>query len=99
MALRTEHALHGRRRGRNIGLALVLVGFVVLVFSLTIVKMMGGASMEAFDHQPRTSILPRDQNPPARNPAPVAAPGTPAAEQGVGSTVPPQAAPTETSSQ
>ena len=86
--LRTEHEIHRRRRGRNIGLALVLLGFIALVFALTVVKIQGGASMEGFDHQPRTSILPRDENPPARNPAPVAAPGTPAAEQGAATAAP-----------
>ncbi|MDO5658583.1 MAG: hypothetical protein Q4G36_09715 [Paracoccus sp. (in: a-proteobacteria)] len=86
--LKTEHELHGRRRGRNIGLALVLLGFIALVFGLTVVKIQGGASMEAFDHQPRSSILPPDANPPPRNPAPVAAPGTPAADQGATTTAP-----------
>ena len=38
MALRVEHELHGRRRGRNIGLGLLLAGFVGLVFGLTVVK-------------------------------------------------------------
>lgn len=38
MAIHREHELHGRRRGRNLGLGLVLGLFVVLVFGLTIVK-------------------------------------------------------------
>lgn len=38
MAIKVEHELHHRRLGRNIGLALVLVGFVALVFGLTLVK-------------------------------------------------------------
>ena len=38
MALRTEHELHGRRRGRNVGVALMLAGFVVLIMALTYVK-------------------------------------------------------------
>ena len=38
MALRVEHEMHHRRFGRNLGLGLVLVGFVVLVFALTVVK-------------------------------------------------------------
>lgn len=58
MSLRTEHEIHGRRRSRNVGLALVLVSFAVLVFGLTVVKVQNGDSMEAFDHQPRVSILP-----------------------------------------
>lgn len=63
MVLRTEHELHQRRRGRNYGLGLVLVAFVALVFGLTIVKVRGGDTMEAYDHQPRVSILPPE--PPA----------------------------------
>ncbi len=38
MALRTEHELHGRRKGRNVGVGLMLGGFVVLVMLLTFVK-------------------------------------------------------------
>lgn len=38
MALRVEHELHRRRLGRNVALALVLLGFVGLVFGLTLVK-------------------------------------------------------------
>ncbi len=38
MALKVEHELHHRRRGRNVGLGLVLLAFVALIFSLTLVK-------------------------------------------------------------
>ncbi|MDO5647908.1 hypothetical protein [Paracoccus sp. (in: a-proteobacteria)] len=58
MALRAEHQLHNRRRSRNVGLGVVLIAFVVLVFALTVVKVTQGHMMEAFDHQPRTSLLP-----------------------------------------
>ncbi|MFO1176406.1 MAG: hypothetical protein U1E48_14600 [Paracoccaceae bacterium] len=37
-AIRPDHELHRRRRGRNFGLGLALLAFVVLVFGLTIVK-------------------------------------------------------------
>lgn len=60
MALRTEHELHHRRRSRNVGLAVVLVSFVALVFGLTVVKIQQGDMMEGFDHQPRTSVLPKE---------------------------------------
>lgn len=59
MGIRTEHPLHARRKRSNLALALVLGGFVVLVFAITIVKMMGGANMEAFDHTVRYSIEPK----------------------------------------
>ena len=61
MQLQTEHELHRRRRSRNVGLGLVLVAFVALVFGLTVVKVRQGNLMEAFDHQPRTSIVPQDE--------------------------------------
>ncbi|MBD3663823.1 cytochrome C oxidase assembly protein [Sulfitobacter aestuariivivens] len=38
MSIRAEHELHGRRKGRNIGVGLMLAGFVVLVMALTFVK-------------------------------------------------------------
>lgn len=71
MALRSEHEIHGRRRSRNVGLGLVLVGFVALVFGLTVVKVRQGDLMEAYDHQPRVSITPA-----------TAPPDAPAADQG-----------------
>lgn len=58
MPLQAEHEIHSRRRSRNVGLAVVLVGFVALVFGLTVVKVQQGDMMEAFDHQPRVSVLP-----------------------------------------
>ncbi|QYX57566.1 hypothetical protein K1T73_03980 [Roseovarius sp. SCSIO 43702] len=38
MGLSREHEMHKRRFGRNVGLGLVLVGFVVLIFGLTVAK-------------------------------------------------------------
>lgn len=61
MALRPEHELHRRRRSRNVGLGLVLAAFVALVFALTVVKVRQGDLMEAYDHQPRVSILPKEE--------------------------------------
>lgn len=58
MPLHAEHEIHGRRRSRNVGLGLVLLAFVALVFGLTVVKIQQGDMMEAFDHQPRVSVLP-----------------------------------------
>ncbi|KRW93515.1 hypothetical protein [Paracoccus sp. MKU1] len=77
-----EHELHKRRRSRNIGLLVVLLAFVVLVFGLSVVKITQGDMMQGYDHRPRASMLPKDPSPSAPNDAPVAAPGTPAAEQG-----------------
>ena len=58
MALKTEHEIHGRRRSRNVGLGVVLIGFVALVFALTVVKVQQGGLLEAYDHQPRVSMTP-----------------------------------------
>ncbi|BDW84520.1 MULTISPECIES: hypothetical protein [Roseicyclus] len=58
MPITQTHDLHKRRMGRNIGVALSLVGFAAIVFGLTIAKIREGASMEAFDHTPRVSITP-----------------------------------------
>ncbi|RNF35172.1 hypothetical protein [Paracoccus methylarcula] len=65
MPMQTEHELHRRRRSRNVGLGLVLAGFVALVFGLTVVKVRQGDLMEAYDHQPRVSITPLEQETPA----------------------------------
>ena len=75
-----EHELHHRRRSRNLGLLAVLLAFVALVFGLSVVKITQGDMMQGYDHRPQASVLPRDPDAPARNPAPVAAPGTPAAQ-------------------
>ena len=56
MAIRTEHELHKRRFGRNAGLGIVLVGFVAIVFGLTVVKISGGGMVEEFDHAVRPAI-------------------------------------------
>ncbi|MCB2109854.1 MAG: hypothetical protein H6895_10315 [Defluviimonas sp.] len=52
MAIAREHELHHRRRGRNFGLGFVLIGFVALVFGLTIVKV---SHQDAHGNPPGTS--------------------------------------------
>ena len=42
MSIRAEHELHQRRKGRNVGVGLMLGAFVVLVLALTFVKITGG---------------------------------------------------------
>ena len=42
MNFRPDHELHNRRFGRNVGLGIVLVAFVVLIFGLTVVKITEG---------------------------------------------------------
>ncbi|QUJ75299.1 cytochrome C oxidase assembly protein [Sulfitobacter albidus] len=38
MAIKAEHEIHTRRRGLNLGVGLMLGGFVVLIMALTFVK-------------------------------------------------------------
>jgi hypothetical protein len=59
MVIRVEHELHQRRRGRNAGVGVLLVGFVALIFGLTVVKVLGLTDIrqfESFDHVARTPI-------------------------------------------
>ena len=42
MSIRTTHELHHRRFGRNLGVALVLVAFILVVFGLTVAKVTSG---------------------------------------------------------
>jgi len=58
MSFRATHELHHRRSGRNIGLALVLLAFIVVVFGLTVAKVTSGDPMQAFDHVPRPELQP-----------------------------------------
>ncbi|MBC7146187.1 MAG: hypothetical protein H5U24_12385 [Thioclava marina] len=60
MAITRDSDLHTRRFSRNAGLGVVLLGFVAIVFGLTVVKVERGSTMEAYDHQPRTSLLPAE---------------------------------------
>lgn len=64
MVIRVEHELHGRRRGRNLGLLAVLVGLVAVVFGLTVAKVQTLTDLrqfESFDHAPRPQIVPAEE--------------------------------------
>lgn len=64
MAIKVEHEIHGRRRGRNIGVGLLLLGFIGIVFGLTVVKVLelGDArQFETFDHVTRPQIIPEEE--------------------------------------
>ncbi|MEM7237729.1 MAG: hypothetical protein AAF501_07900 [Pseudomonadota bacterium] len=37
--MKREHELHDRRRGRNLGVLILLVGFVAMLFFVTIIKL------------------------------------------------------------
>jgi predicted PurR-regulated permease PerM len=46
--LQPTHELHKRRFGRNLGVALTLVAFILLMFALTYVKITRGAATQGF---------------------------------------------------
>lgn len=60
MAMRVEHELHQRRRGRNLGVGLILVGFIAIIFGLTVVKVTNTGFVEGFDHVVRIQMVPED---------------------------------------
>lgn len=64
MTIRVEHELHRRRLGRNLGVGLVLAGFVAVVFGLTVVKLANGGMIQGFDHSYRPALAERAE--PAR---------------------------------
>ncbi len=63
MAIRTEHDLHRRRRSRNIGVGMVLVGLIGIVFGLTVVKVGQLAESQAFDQVVGPELLPGETAP------------------------------------
>ncbi len=61
MAIKVEHELHHRRKGRNTGVLLLLLAFIGIVFGLTVVKVLGLTDirqMERFDHVARPQLEP-----------------------------------------
>lgn len=52
----TDDEIRNIRKKNNVILGVILVAFVVLVFSITVAKMMGGATMEAYDHVRRPQL-------------------------------------------
>lgn len=61
MAFKVEHEIHQRRKGRNLGVGLLLLGMIGIVFGLTVVKVLGLTDitqMERFDHVARPQLEP-----------------------------------------
>jgi len=63
MTIQVEHEIHNRRKGRNYGVGLLLAGFIVIIFGLTVVKVLQlgeVAQFEKFDHVARPQIFPEE---------------------------------------
>lgn len=63
MTIKVEHEIHERRRGRNYGVLLLLLGLIGIVFGLTVVKALNLGDireLEAFDHVSRPAIIAED---------------------------------------
>ena len=64
MAIKVEHELHHRRKGRNFGVGLLLAGVIAIVFGLTVVKVLqlgDAAQFERFDHVARPALIPQEE--------------------------------------
>ena len=61
MPIRATHELHDRRKGRNVGLGLVLVAFIAIVFGLTVVKVQNVGAVQGFDHVVRPELTEQSQ--------------------------------------
>ncbi len=59
MAFGKTHEIHTRRSGRNIGVAATLIGFIAVVFGLTVAKISTTGPIEGFDHAPRPALADR----------------------------------------
>ncbi|MEM6739978.1 MAG: hypothetical protein AAF646_07660 [Pseudomonadota bacterium] len=69
MTIRATHELHERRKGRNVGVALLLGGFAAILFGLSVVKVSEHGPVQGFDHVVRPEMVPA----PASSPAPAGA--------------------------
>lgn len=61
MVIEVEHELHERRKGRNYGVGLLLIGFIAIVFGLTVVKVLqlgDTGQFERTDHVLRPQLIP-----------------------------------------
>ena len=52
-----EIHVHKSKTASNIGLGLILIAFVILIFSVTIVKLSKGNTIQGFDHVLRPEMI------------------------------------------
>ena len=55
-----DSAVHVRRRGRNFAVLGVLLGFIAVVFLISVVKIRTGGFSEGFDHVARPQLVPAE---------------------------------------
>ncbi len=83
MTFRPDHEIHTRRKGRNAGVGLLLLGLIGIVFGLTVVKVLGLTDIRQFektDHVARPALEPGALEAAERRAADIAAQA--AAEEG-----------------
>jgi hypothetical protein len=61
MSFRPEHEIYRRRLGRNVGLGLTLVAFVLVVFGLTVVKVSETGPIQGYDHVVQPGLVPTEE--------------------------------------
>jgi hypothetical protein len=61
MTIRATHELHDRRKGRNVGVAVLLAGFAAIVFGLSVVKVQQTGGLQGYDHVLRPEMLPAQE--------------------------------------
>ena len=52
-----QHEIYKRRGKNNLWLGVIMGGLVLVIFSVTIVKLTSGSKMQAFDHTLRPELL------------------------------------------
>lgn len=57
MGIKAEHEIHKRRFSRNAGVGLALVGFIAIVFGLTVAKVSQLGTVQGFDHVLRPELI------------------------------------------
>ncbi len=57
-----SHEIYKRRGANNIWLGLIMAGLVIIIFFVTVVKLMNGSSMQAYDHTLRPELIKTDEN-------------------------------------
>ncbi len=52
-----KHEIYKRRNKNNVWLGIIMGGLVIVIFSVTVVKLSNGNKMQAFDHSLRPEMV------------------------------------------